>query len=415
MDGNNIEGSIKGESHSVPWNLLKPYIMGDSNEEQSMELFALAIYGLVAFPKVLGHIEISVIDFFGQVSGMKIDPAPSIVSNFWGTQEVPICPYFGAYIPIKEFLKKEWPKGITKEQWVTSFQSLESVNITWKAPWIATSVFVYRCGKNLWVPLPGLWGVVSYAPLLVRRQFGSQQFIPMIRGLRAFEFDYKRASYGTRVQKVIKDWKELYESGPGSFLDEVTKEYTKWRERRINDMVMTASQEAAQSIYFPLKMVISEVDIVKQELATKEKAWEREKTTLVEEAIFSKYDVMKKEAELELKTKELGIVNGDLENSKSLIKELETQVHFKAKGIKTSQKWKEEYDQLMRSKESWKEKVLQKREEAERISQELQGLKGKRKTLETRVRECEEENTKLLKLLEDDQKEIGRLVQERDM
>ncbi|XVF16933.1 hypothetical protein REPUB_Repub10bG0073500 [Reevesia pubescens] len=50
-----------------------------------------------------------------------------------------------------------------------SFQSLDSVNITWNAPWITTFAFIYRCGKNLWVPLPGLWGVVSYAPLLVRK------------------------------------------------------------------------------------------------------------------------------------------------------------------------------------------------------------------------------------------------------
>ncbi|XVF04343.1 hypothetical protein REPUB_Repub05bG0074300 [Reevesia pubescens] len=55
--------------------------MVDSNEEQSMELFALAIYGLVVFPKVLGYIEISMINFFGQVSGKKIDPAPSIVAE----------------------------------------------------------------------------------------------------------------------------------------------------------------------------------------------------------------------------------------------------------------------------------------------------------------------------------------------
>ncbi|XVF14408.1 hypothetical protein REPUB_Repub09cG0056300 [Reevesia pubescens] len=53
--------------------------MGDGNEEQSMELFALAIYGLVIFLKVLGYIEILVIDFFGQISGKKIDPTPSIV------------------------------------------------------------------------------------------------------------------------------------------------------------------------------------------------------------------------------------------------------------------------------------------------------------------------------------------------
>ncbi|XVF04799.1 hypothetical protein REPUB_Repub05bG0116600 [Reevesia pubescens] len=34
-------------------------------EEYSMEMFALAIYGLVIFPKVLGHVEMDVVDFFG--------------------------------------------------------------------------------------------------------------------------------------------------------------------------------------------------------------------------------------------------------------------------------------------------------------------------------------------------------------
>ncbi|XVE92954.1 hypothetical protein REPUB_Repub01dG0148600 [Reevesia pubescens] len=81
MDGNDVEGSIKGDSHVIPWNLLKPHITGDGNKEQSMELFALSIYGLVIFLKVLGHIEISVIDFFGQLIGNKINPTPSIVAE----------------------------------------------------------------------------------------------------------------------------------------------------------------------------------------------------------------------------------------------------------------------------------------------------------------------------------------------
>ncbi|XVE92534.1 hypothetical protein REPUB_Repub01dG0105800 [Reevesia pubescens] len=46
-------------------------------------------------------------------------------------------------------------------------------NVTLKAPWMHVSSFVYKCGENLWVPLIGLWGAVSYAPLLVYRQFGS--------------------------------------------------------------------------------------------------------------------------------------------------------------------------------------------------------------------------------------------------
>ncbi|XVF29309.1 hypothetical protein REPUB_Repub15cG0109900 [Reevesia pubescens] len=76
-----VEGNMKGESYGISWRLLKPHIMRVSNEEQAMELFSLAIYGLVIFPKVLGHIEIVVIDFFGQLNAKKINLTPSIVAK----------------------------------------------------------------------------------------------------------------------------------------------------------------------------------------------------------------------------------------------------------------------------------------------------------------------------------------------
>ncbi|XVF17440.1 hypothetical protein REPUB_Repub10bG0122300 [Reevesia pubescens] len=46
-----------------------------------MEIFVLAIYGLVIFPKVLGHIEIVVVDFFGHMDGKKINHIPSIMTE----------------------------------------------------------------------------------------------------------------------------------------------------------------------------------------------------------------------------------------------------------------------------------------------------------------------------------------------
>ncbi|XVF37256.1 hypothetical protein REPUB_Repub19eG0130800 [Reevesia pubescens] len=184
----------------------------------------------------------------------------------------------------------------------------------------------------------GLWGVVSYTPLLVRRQFGSQQFISITRGLWDFEFDYKEAGYDHKVQRVFEGWKELYESRPGSFSDKVTKECTKWKERWVNDTMTIMTQEATQSVCFSPEVVISKVDIMRQELAAKEKTSEREKTTLTEDATFANYDTMKKEVELERMAKELGVVKRDLENSKSLIKDLEAKVRYKVKGIKTSRK-----------------------------------------------------------------------------
>ena len=49
---------------------------------------------------------------------------------------------------------------------------------------------LYRCGDKPWVQLPGLSGVVTYAPLMVEKQFGEKQFVPAIGGLAQLEFFY---------------------------------------------------------------------------------------------------------------------------------------------------------------------------------------------------------------------------------
>ena len=64
-----------------------------------------------------------------------------------------------------------WPRNQSRAQWVITLQNLESTDITWKAPWMPQESMLYGCGDNLWVPLLGVWGAISYAPLLVRRQY----------------------------------------------------------------------------------------------------------------------------------------------------------------------------------------------------------------------------------------------------
>ncbi|KAG8497957.1 hypothetical protein CXB51_007380 [Gossypium anomalum] len=46
--------------------------------DNRVDLFALAIYGLVVFPKVLGHIEVAVMDFFEKLK-QGINPIPTIL------------------------------------------------------------------------------------------------------------------------------------------------------------------------------------------------------------------------------------------------------------------------------------------------------------------------------------------------
>ena len=98
-------------------------------------------------------------------------------------------------IPVKEFCQKKWPKDQTREKWVAALWDLDSAHVTWKALWMNQGDVLYGCGDKMWVPLLGLWGVISYAPLLVCRQYVSEQFIPDTHGLNQLEFTYGDLGY----------------------------------------------------------------------------------------------------------------------------------------------------------------------------------------------------------------------------
>ena len=77
-----------------------------------------------------------------------------------------------------------------KEQWVAVLRTLDFDKVTWKDPWFSRKLALYGWGDKLWVPLIGLWSLISYTPLLVLRQYRSKQFIPTTHGLNQVEFGY---------------------------------------------------------------------------------------------------------------------------------------------------------------------------------------------------------------------------------
>ncbi|MFQ6662528.1 hypothetical protein Gotur_030346 [Gossypium turneri] len=61
----------------------KPHIVNIQNHPdvlKRVDLFALAIYGLIVFPKVLRHIEVVVVDFFKKLR-QGINPVPTILAE----------------------------------------------------------------------------------------------------------------------------------------------------------------------------------------------------------------------------------------------------------------------------------------------------------------------------------------------
>ena len=75
------------------------------------------------------------------------------------------------------------------------------------------------------MPLLRLWGTVRYAPLLVRRQYGTKQFIPMTFDLASVDLDYHGEGYRNMLSTIAVDWKERYESGLLFYTDQTTIGY----------------------------------------------------------------------------------------------------------------------------------------------------------------------------------------------
>ena len=68
----------KGKSECFAWDFFKRYIAKNDGEDQVLDVFPLAIYGLVILPKVPGHVEVAVIDVIEQIAS-QANPVPAIV------------------------------------------------------------------------------------------------------------------------------------------------------------------------------------------------------------------------------------------------------------------------------------------------------------------------------------------------
>ena len=59
---------VQKENHrGLPWNILRNFIQGHLYDEDGIVAFALSIYRLVIFSRMLGYIEIAVVDIFEQI------------------------------------------------------------------------------------------------------------------------------------------------------------------------------------------------------------------------------------------------------------------------------------------------------------------------------------------------------------
>ncbi|MFQ6622356.1 hypothetical protein Gotur_003044 [Gossypium turneri] len=57
----------KGDSKCIPWKNLRDLILAHPDMREKVDVFALSIYGLVVFPKALGHIDEAATDLFDRL------------------------------------------------------------------------------------------------------------------------------------------------------------------------------------------------------------------------------------------------------------------------------------------------------------------------------------------------------------
>ncbi|KAG8500522.1 hypothetical protein CXB51_002659 [Gossypium anomalum] len=374
----------KNETFCIPWSSLRESVLSHPDILKRVNLFALAIYGLVIFARVLGHLEVAVFDFFERLK-QGVNPIPTILAETFRSLSTCRRVGKGRFIGYAQLLN-----------------NLRVEDITWRAPWIRPSVLLYKCGGQDWVPLLGLCGGVGYAPLLVQRQFSSRQFIPATGGLAQFEFAFAGEGYMKRVRDIAKSWKEIHFMELALYADTLTQDYDIWKKQRMSRDLSTLQEENYQ-----LKI---EVQV------------ERSRTEKVQrEAEIARNDL-----------RDLHLENKKLRNT------------IKNSGLgKSTAEWKEEISNIKGGMEFWKGKAKKEEEKAARAAIELrrknaeyeivtaefansqsehQELKRRVRDLENMLQSRQQQLDNLLKALEEKNDQYDRdmhayegTLQEREM
>ncbi|MFQ6659189.1 hypothetical protein Gotur_028177 [Gossypium turneri] len=70
----------KGDSRCILWKNLKDLILADLDVWKRVDVLTLSIYGLVVFPKTLGHVDEAVTDLFDRLD-KRVSPVPVILAK----------------------------------------------------------------------------------------------------------------------------------------------------------------------------------------------------------------------------------------------------------------------------------------------------------------------------------------------
>ncbi|MFQ6659581.1 hypothetical protein Gotur_028428, partial [Gossypium turneri] len=215
----------KGDSKCIPWKNLKDLILAHPDAKKKVDIFALSIYGLVVFPRALGHVDEAVTDLFDRLD-KRVTPVSVILAETF--QSLNACRRVGEsrFIRCAQLLLAWFHSHFWKVDKV--LYRVFSDNYSPLKEILLPDEILYRCGGFDWVPLIGIWGAVGYAPLLVVRQYRSRQFVPATQGLAECEFSYRGDGYKKRVREMVSAWNQTRQMKGLAVGPMTTPEYAEW-------------------------------------------------------------------------------------------------------------------------------------------------------------------------------------------
>ncbi|MBA0753573.1 hypothetical protein Gogos_020963 [Gossypium gossypioides] len=374
----------KRDNKCMPWKNLRDLILAHLDVRKRVDIFALSIYGLVIFPKALGHVDEAVSDLFDRLD-KRVTPVPAILaetfrslnacrragegrfvgcaqlllvwfhSHFWKVEKISYQVFCENYSPLKELVATPRRDDITEEKWIMILQNLQEEDVEWRAPWMIPNEILYRCGEFDWVPLLGIWGAIGYAPLLVSRQYRSRQFIPATQGLAQCEFSFKEDNYKKKVREISNAWNQIHRMKILAVNPMKTPEYSLWWEKRINDNIPVSSQEDVQPIEEHLQVVPSELEIIKQDFERRSSELGKKIEQLEEEKMRLGLDVDIHKLEAEKLRKGKNKAEEDLDSLKTDYKKLRLSMRTAGLG-KTSEQWRQEIKKEKTKADQWEKK-----------------------------------------------------------
>ncbi|EOY16577.1 Uncharacterized protein TCM_035381 [Theobroma cacao] len=145
---------------------------------------------------------------------------------------------------------------------------------------------MYKYRDKLWVPLMGPWGAISYASIMVQRQFRSEQFVPMTH---------------RSTRRVT---------------DEVTTGYHTWHDQRVKDVVCPPKNPSKHPINPEPQDVLLESELTRKrlekEMMNMKQRHEDELEEVKKKMARKVWMALEKRDEWQSKFKEVNVVNSSL-------------------------------------------------------------------------------------------------------